>query len=94
MWFFQHRRRIESLETAVEGLRKLPKELAIQWEDHLDKLGRVMARMNQRARQEALHEPKNDDPVPDNPEVAEPVSRVGEHDLLTQARNRRFGGRH
>lgn len=89
MFKFQSTARIEALEKAVKDLEKLPGKLEREWEDHLNKLGKIMARLNMRARQEALSPAEKDDPVPDKGQDT-PVA--GDHVLLTTMRQRVFGG--
>lgn len=98
MFKFRNSERLDKVETALErldnkleALRTLPKKLEIEWEDTLDKLGRLHARLNQRARREVLATPERDEPTPEKDQPSPVV--VGDHQVLSTMRERVFGGR-
>lgn len=97
MWKFRSSERLDKLETAVERLtnaqeqlRTLPKKLELEWEDTLDKLGRIMSRLNQRARREEPNEPESHEVDPNN---TKHPPQPSDHDTLKHMRSRVFGGR-
>lgn len=88
-----HQEAIKALEQRLEALEQRPDDLAtamkglrIEWEDMLDRLQRVMGRLNARVRRDLPGEVPEETPqVPINPELARA-------ELLKAARARRQHG--
>jgi len=81
---------VEALNNRLDSLERQPKLLQVEWESTLDKIGRVMARLNARIR-------KADDLLGDEPpqrppqEVLDeraPTPLLGSHKTLRMARQK------
>lgn len=75
--------KIEALESRLDGLETAPKLLRTEWEDTLDRLNRIMGRLNARLKRAESDEqpPQGTTPAPD--------PMLGHHGLLERARRRR-----
>lgn len=84
-------RRLEALEKSQERLERLPKLLQAEWEDQLDRMNRVMGRLN--ARIKVANQAQTDEPPPSNAEAAPeaPTPLLGTHERLQAMRRRRHG---
>ena len=81
----KHEERIAALERAVEGLKSAERLQKVEWESVLNKVGKVMGRLNASIRKsEGLSVPESDDPAAAQVEVP-----VGSHASLIQMRRRR-----
>ncbi len=77
--------RIRALETRLDALETHPKVLRNEWEDVLDRMNRVMGRLNARLKRAEKDEPE-DGKAPVSPERP-----VGTHAILEAYRGRRRG---
>ena len=86
----QEEGRIKALELAVEGLESKLRLVKSEWEDVLDRVNRVMGRLNARIRKsEAVSAPDSD--VDASPAASPLPTPSGNHATMTAMRGRHRG---
>jgi len=81
---------IAALEKAVEGLESRLRLIKVEWEEVLDKVGKVMGRLNARIRKSEAVNASESDAEPER-EAIPPHNISGSHSTLTAMRGRRRG---
>jgi len=74
---------IEAIRKAQERLERVPKQLQLEWEDTLDRINRVVGRLNARIRTTQKAEDE------ETPKEEAQVPSRGDHDLLSSFRRKR-----
>lgn len=80
---------LKALGESFEGLRRLPLLLQSEWEDQLDRMNRVMGRLNARAKAASVTESDDPPEVRVEPPLNGPGPLAGTHGRLEAARARR-----
>ena len=83
MWNRKLLERIGALEKRLDALETAPKVLRNEWEDVLDRMNRVMGRLNARVKRAEKDEPPEPEPTPSTHTVK------GSHAILSEMRRRR-----
>jgi uncharacterized coiled-coil protein SlyX len=86
--------RIQALETRLEGLETAPKQLRLEWEDTLDRLARIMGRLNARLKRSITddQEPtQGESTPPESGPAVDPL--VARYRMLRERRNGLLHGR-
>lgn len=78
--------KVKALEGRLEDLKRLPSLLEAEWQDHLDRMNKVMGRLN--ARDKVTSATRIEEPEPDNSQVS---PQTGIHAKMQAMRNRRHG---
>jgi|TARA_B100000408_G_C10220619_1_gene190878 hypothetical protein len=86
--------RIAAVEKAQDSLERAPKLLRNEWEDTLDRMNRIMGRLNARIRtqkrlDEEDQEPETVEKAPEAP--SQPLLPTGTHSTLKAMRGRIHG---
>ena len=81
--------RLTATELAVDGLKTKLKTIRMEWEDALDRMNRIMGRLNARIRRSEAQEPapESEGELPAVPQVG--LQRTGTHGVLAEMRAKR-----
>lgn len=83
------KRAVEGLRDRLDSLERQPKLLQVEWESTLDKIGRVMARLNARIRKaDELGDVELPQTPPESQPAPEAVPTLGSHRTLRMARSK------